>query len=98
MSELDRWGDSAAVALLNEVTHAETEEALAMVRAGGKEVNADRRRWGVLALAAAAVVVLVGGLAAIKSRDTDEVEPPLATPPARAPSRPHGPALRARRR
>jgi hypothetical protein len=81
MSELDRWGESAAVALLDEITGAETEEALAMVRAGGRENSVDRPRWALLALAAAALVVLVGGVALLKSRDTDEVEPPLATPP-----------------
>jgi hypothetical protein len=85
MSEFDRWGDSAAVALLNEVTPAETEEALAMVRAGGRGQNVDRRRWGLLALAAAAIVVLVGGLVVLKNRDTEEVEPPLASPPSTAP-------------
>ena len=78
MSELDRWGDSAAVALLDEITGAETEEALAIVRAGGRGNSVDRPRWALLALAAAALVVLVGGVALIKSRDTDEVEPPLA--------------------
>lgn len=85
MSELDRRGESAAVALLNEVTGAETEEALAMVRAGGSDKNLDRPRWALLALAAAALVVLVGGVALLKSRDTDEVEPPLATPPSSSP-------------
>ena len=43
------------------------------------------RRWGLLALAAAAIVVLVGGLVVLKNRDTDEVEPPLASPPSTAP-------------
>jgi hypothetical protein len=85
MSELDRWGDSAAVALLNEVTPGETEEALTMVRARGRGQNVDQRRWSLLALAAAAIVVLVGGLVVLKNRDTDEVEPPLASPPSTAP-------------
>ncbi len=84
MSELDRWGDSAAVALLDEVTGAETEEALAMVRAGGNGSSNDRPRYALLALAAAAVIALVAGVALIKSRDTEEVEPPLATPPSTA--------------
>ncbi len=85
MSELDRWGDSAAVALLDEVTGAETEEALSMVRNGGSGEPAERPRYALLALAAAAMIVLVAGVALIKSRDTEEVEPPLATPPSSAP-------------
>lgn len=86
MSELDRWGDSAAVALLDEVSGAETEEALAMVRNGDSGEPGQRPRYALLALAAAAVVVLVAGVALIKSRDAEEVEPPLATPPSSSPA------------
>ena len=86
MSELDRWGDSAAVALLDEVTGAETEQALAMVRNGVSSEPLRRPRYALLALAAAAVIVLVGGVAVIKSRDTEEFEPPLATPTSSSPA------------
>ena len=85
MSELDRRGESAAVALLNEVTGAETEEALAMVRHGGPGESPQRPRYALLALAAAVIILIVGGVALIKRRDTEEIEPPLATPPSTLP-------------
>ena len=78
MSELDRLGNAAANMLVSETTSAETEAALAHVRAGGAGRGPDRSRWPLLALVAAAMIVLVGGLVVIRNRDTDDVEAPGA--------------------
>jgi hypothetical protein len=93
MSELDRWGESAATALLDDVTFEEAEDALAAMHDGGVRASGEHKRHVVLALAAAAVVALVAGVALVESRDTQEVQPPLATPPVTTPTPTAAPTL-----